>query len=152
VTVSETGASCERGRRSTAHAPRSTAAETACGSTGARQCPLRCPHAARALEARCCVCLNVIARSRSFGALAALFLIVHPSSDRTLDPVRRDNSFAEKQESHAARLLVVRSDGLSRTVGDPRIHSDSRSEDLASILTVGVERVGVVRCWSGGVE
>jgi hypothetical protein len=34
-------------------------------------------------------------------------VLVQPSSERTLDPVRRDNSFAEKQESHSARLLIV---------------------------------------------
>jgi hypothetical protein len=37
----------------------------------------------------------------------SLLVVVQPSSARTLDPVRRDNSFAEKQESHPARLLVV---------------------------------------------
>jgi len=36
-----------------------------------------------------------------------LLPFVQPSSERTLDPVRRDNSFPEKQESRFARLLVV---------------------------------------------
>jgi hypothetical protein len=37
-----------------------------------------------------------------------LLLFVHLSSERTLEPVRRDCSFAEKQQPQAARLLVVR--------------------------------------------
>jgi hypothetical protein len=34
-------------------------------------------------------------------------LFVHLSSERTLEPVRQDSSFAEKHESHTALLLVV---------------------------------------------
>lgn len=60
------------------------------------------------------MCLIAIARLRSCGPRAALLLIVQPSSERTLDPVRRDNSFPEKQESHHARLLVVRVDSELR--------------------------------------
>jgi hypothetical protein len=33
---------------------------------------------------------------------------VHLKSDRTLDPVRQDSSFPEKQESQTALVLVVR--------------------------------------------
>jgi hypothetical protein len=36
-----------------------------------------------------------------------LLLVVHPSSERTLEPALRDGSFPEKQESDPARLLVV---------------------------------------------
>jgi hypothetical protein len=35
-----------------------------------------------------------------------LLVVVQPTSERTLDPVRRDNSSPEKQESHLARVLV----------------------------------------------
>jgi hypothetical protein len=52
-------------------------------------------------------CLIAIARLRSCGPRAALLLIVHTGSDRTVEPVRQDSSFAEKQESHPALLLVV---------------------------------------------
>jgi hypothetical protein len=41
------------------------------------------------------------------GTASRLLVVVQPSSERTLDPVRRDNSVVEKQESHPARLLVV---------------------------------------------
>ena len=37
-----------------------------------------------------------------------LLSFVHLSSERTLEPVHQDSSFAAKQESHAALLLVVR--------------------------------------------
>ena len=55
------------------------------------------------------ICLNATARWRSFGPLAALRLIVQLSSERTLEPVRRDSCFAEKQESDPALVLAVRS-------------------------------------------
>jgi hypothetical protein len=50
-----------------------------------------------------------------------LLRFVHLSSERTLEPVRKDCSFAEKQQPQAARLLVVR--GESRPEGgvDARI-------------------------------
>jgi hypothetical protein len=43
------------------------------------------------------------------GLASRLLVVVQPSSEPTLDPVRRDNSFPEKQESQLARLLAVRS-------------------------------------------
>jgi len=39
-----------------------------------------------------------------------LLLVVHLSSEWMLERVRRDSSFAEKRESHPARLLIVRSE------------------------------------------
>jgi hypothetical protein len=36
-----------------------------------------------------------------------LLVLVHLSSERAVEPVRRDSPFAEKQESHLALLLVV---------------------------------------------
>jgi hypothetical protein len=51
---------------------------------------------------------------------------VQPSSERTLNPVRRDNSFAEKQESHPARLLVVLSDSDLSACRDCRNHARTR--------------------------
>jgi hypothetical protein len=38
---------------------------------------------------------------------SSLLRFVHPSSERLVEPVRQDNSFAEKQEPQPARLLVV---------------------------------------------
>jgi hypothetical protein len=43
-----------------------------------------------------------------------LLLVVQPSSARPVEPVRRDSSFAEKQESYPALLLVVRSGRIRR--------------------------------------
>jgi hypothetical protein len=54
-------------------------------------------------------CLVAIARLRSGGPRAALLLIVQLSSERTLEPVRKDCSFAEKQVSRPALLFLVRS-------------------------------------------
>ena len=50
---------------------------------------------------------------------AVQLLVVQPSSERTLDPVRPDNFFAEKQESYPARLLVVRRDSPRRAFRTP---------------------------------
>jgi hypothetical protein len=43
------------------------------------------------------------------GTVARAPPIVHLSSERMLEPVRRHSSFAEKQESHDALLFLVRS-------------------------------------------
>jgi hypothetical protein len=40
-------------------------------------------------------------------ALDRLLRYVHLSSERTLEPVRQDGSFAEKQQSHGALLFLV---------------------------------------------
>jgi hypothetical protein len=61
--------------------------------------------------------------SRSASRAGTLLVFVHPSSERTLDPARRDNSFPEKQECHVARLLVVPS---WRVRPGPRMRSRSR--------------------------
>jgi len=53
--------------------------------------------------------------------LDRLLLLVHLSSDRTVEPVRQDSSFAEKQESHPALLLVVRRESRSEGGADARI-------------------------------
>jgi len=47
-----------------------------------------------------------------------LLVVVHLSSERTLEPVRQDSSFAEKQESHPALLVVVPSGRLTKVVRD----------------------------------
>ena len=44
-----------------------------------------------------------------------LLRVVHLSSERTLEPVRKDCAFAEKQQPQAARLLVVQSGHISLT-------------------------------------
>ena len=51
-------------------------------------------------------------------------VLVQPSSERTLDPVRRDNSFPEKQESDPARLLVVLCGRVARLGADDRIQAE----------------------------
>jgi hypothetical protein len=45
-------------------------------------------------------------RSKPGHAAIAVPSFVHLSSERTLEPVSHDSSFAEKQESHPALLLV----------------------------------------------
>jgi hypothetical protein len=52
---------------------------------------------------------------RSYGPRAALLLIVHLNSERTLESVRQDCSFAEKQQPRPARLVVVPSGHLDRS-------------------------------------
>jgi hypothetical protein len=62
------------------------------------------------------------------------FIAVHPSSERTLEPARRDGSFPEKQESDPARLLVVqRESEISAGAGyrSPRGSRCGRREDVA---------------------
>src|SRR5215216_520328 len=56
---------------------------------------------------RCCVCLVAIARLRSCDPRAALLLIVRLSSERMRQAVREDWSFARKQASPPALLVVV---------------------------------------------
>jgi hypothetical protein len=46
---------------------------------------------------------------------------VHLSSERTGEPVREDGSFAEKQNSHLARRLVVLSGRKFGQIGDARL-------------------------------
>jgi hypothetical protein len=52
--------------------------------------------------------------------LVALPLFVHLSSERMLEPVRRDSFFAEKRESHPARLLIVQLESVGRDAGRAR--------------------------------
>jgi hypothetical protein len=49
-----------------------------------------------------------------------LLRFVHPSSEWTLEPGRRDGSFPEKQESAPAHVLVVQSGRLTLDFGDAR--------------------------------
>jgi hypothetical protein len=67
-----------------------------------------------------------------------LLLVVQPSSDRTLDPVRRDNSFPEKQECHLARLLVVRRRRVGNVVVTPQF--GAKRACSASTLAAGATR------------
>ena len=46
--------------------------------------------------------------------MVALLVFVHLNSERTLEPVRHDGSFAEKQESYPALLVVVRLESIWR--------------------------------------
>jgi hypothetical protein len=65
-----------------------------------------------------------------------LLLVVQLSSERTLEPVRKDCSFAEKQQPQAARLLVVR---LSSEWARQRLRQDCSS----------AKEVGVSACALG---
>jgi hypothetical protein len=54
--------------------------------------------------------LDAAAQLGAVRLLAALPLIVQLSSERTLESVRQDSAFAEKQDSHPALLVVVPSE------------------------------------------
>jgi hypothetical protein len=58
------------------------------------------------------------ARRRKFAVPLSGF--VHLKSERALEPVRKDCSFAEKQQPQLARLLVVRSESLRGAARDAR--------------------------------
>ena len=54
------------------------------------------------------------------GPASRLLVVVYRSSERTVEPVRQDSSFAEKQEPHPALVLVVPSGRLPK-VGPRRM-------------------------------
>ena len=60
-----------------------------------------------------------------------LLRFVQLSSERTLEPLRQDSSFAEKQESHPALLVVVPSRCLWRRIGDARPSGEAGSRPYA---------------------
>jgi hypothetical protein len=60
----------------------------------------------------CCVCLNAAVRSTEI----ALLLFVHLSSERTLEPVRKDCSSAEKQQRAGRSAPSVRTAQLRGTL------------------------------------
>ena len=79
-------------------------------------------HGAHRASSRCCfllnpvapacldysLCLEGVARVRVARLRATLPRFVHRRSERTHEPARQHSSFAEKQECHPERLLVVR--------------------------------------------
>src|SRR4051794_291248 len=82
--------------------PRASGFAYACSATKALagDGPIAVPHTAAQDDFR---------NSRTVGPqqAARVAKVVHLSSERTLAPVHQDSSFAEKQESHPALLLVV---------------------------------------------
>lgn len=66
------------------------------------------------------------ARNGTSGAVG-LLLFVHLNSERTVEPVRQDGSFAEKQQSYRAHLFLVPSDCLRGAFRDAPIRSKSGS-------------------------
>ena len=73
-------------------------------SAGAQSAPNRAP-ATLASGSHAAVHLSHLPSPATGGP--QLLLVVHLSSERTHEPARQDSSFAEKQECHPARLLVV---------------------------------------------
>ena len=76
-----------------------------------------------------------------------LLRFVQPSSARPVEPVRRDSSFAEKQESYPALLLVVqgeRGDSRARALAVSRMESSSGHAGRF-VLACGPVRVPRIR-------
>ena len=65
----------------------------------------------------------------ALGPAPRLLVVVHLNSERTLEPVRQDCSFAEKQQSHRALLFLVcmKEGGLSSAVCGCEIDLGGRS-------------------------
>jgi len=59
------------------------------------------------------LCLNATADAESLVAPAPLSRFVHLSNERTLERMRQDSSFAKKQKSHRAPMLVVHPERLA---------------------------------------
>jgi hypothetical protein len=62
---------------------------------------------------------------------ARLLRFVHLSSQGTVEPVRQDGCFAEKQEPHPALVLIVRDERLTCELGDARLRA-RKEERVAS--------------------
>jgi hypothetical protein len=79
-------------------------------------------------------CLRATARPQAVRLFRAPSRFVQPSSARPVEPVRRDSSFAEKQESYPALLLVVPSESKR-----PR-SVRARNQPSAVVVVDGVRR------------
>ena len=76
--------------------------------------------------------------------------LVHLNSERTLEPVRQDSSFAEKQQPRPARLVVVPSRRATPELGDARLRARRRSAPRVRELTVGAPELhGHQQCGHG---
>ena len=73
-------------------------------------------------------------------ACRRLLCFVRPSSERARQAVRQDCSFAKKQESPLALLVVVRSRRLASVAGDDCIRLDSTARASAQALLTGTAR------------
>jgi hypothetical protein len=73
-------------------------------------------------------------------------MAVHHSSQRTAELVRQDSSFAEKQDSHPARLLIVRLDselGFDPAAAGARLCIErAASAAFAAVWSRQVTRIG----------
>jgi hypothetical protein len=72
---------------------------------------------------------------RPASRVGPLLAFVHLSSERTLEPVHQDSSFAEKQESHPALLLVV--EAVAQT-GEKTLQEQRWDEDALLVILEGV--------------
>jgi hypothetical protein len=82
---------------------------------------------------------------------SGLSRFVHLSSERTLEPVRKDCSFAEKQEPQPALLLVVRCASDGRLCGGASLHAGA-ALCIRVDRTPGFGRRGVWRQSRTGAE
>ena len=90
--------------------------------TGAERCRFEAAAIARALPRQLAQLRIAIAP----GPAPRLLVVVHLSSERTLEPVRQDSSFAEKQKSHPPLLPVVPCGRPGRRDGDDSNHARIR--------------------------
>ena len=84
------------------------------------------------------------ARPAAFEVIAPLLLFVQPSSERTVESLREDGSFAEKRKSHPGLLLVVHSGRLAHRP-DARNYARKRRHPHGETRTrTGIPRFSVV--------
>jgi hypothetical protein len=72
-------------------------------------------------------------------------MAVRKSGERTVEPVRQDGSFAEKQESRPARLRVVRNGHPADLSPDARFQRSTTVEESVGLAGASWGRVGAHR-------
>jgi hypothetical protein len=106
---------------SVAHVPSTSPVSLDCSRVGESCSPIQWSRrgipparpACRPAPPQCRLCLDGTAAASSVAPFAAPPVFVQLSSERTVEPVRRDSSFAGKQASYPTLLLVVLTRSLS---------------------------------------
>ena len=79
------------------------------------------------------------ARSSSSSTAPALLVVVHPSSERTVNPCAKTTPLPKKQECHPALLLVVPSGRGLRTGGGARIRGEGGASKVALLVPAAAQ-------------